>query len=160
MKIPHRDELLLQRHLDGELDAAASAAFTARLASEPELARALADAKALQSGFRAARADTMRPPASFAASVLAAVRQLPSRLELERADVAAAGVTLCRRLLLVAALLVGAGMAWHFGLLHDDAPATVEAAPGDVQRELERLDALLQSGAVPPPKQGGAPSPK
>jgi anti-sigma factor RsiW len=152
MKLPHRDELLLQRHLDGELDASAAAAFAARLAAEPALARAAAEAQSLRRGFQVARATTMRPPASFAASVSAMVRQLPTRLELQQADVAAAATTLCRRILLVAAVLFGAGALWHFGLVSDASPATVEAAPDDVQREIERLDALLQSGAVPPPE--------
>ena len=144
MSISHQDQLLLQRHLDGELDTAAATAFGARLAAEPELARAAADAAALRRGFAAARRSTLRPSPSFTAGVLAAVRQLPSRQQLEQADVAASAGRLCRRLLLAAALLAGLGFAWQAGLVGRSEPATLQAAPdpGEVLRVIQELDAM------------------
>jgi anti-sigma factor RsiW len=150
MNIPQRDLLLLHRHLDGELDAAAEASLRARLASEPELARAAAAERELRAGFAAARATTMRPPASFTASVMAAARQLPTRQQLEQADVAGGAVVLCRRLLLAAAVLAGIGLLWHSGVVQHESPATMQASPADVQREIDRLRAELASGRVPP----------
>lgn len=152
MKLSHHDELLLQRHLDGELEPTAAAAFQARLAAEPDLAAAAAAARGLRSGFAAARAGAARPSAGFTAGVLAATRRLPSRQQLEQADVAAGAVAFCRRLLLAAAVLAGLGLAWQAGLVGGAEPVTLQAAPGDVQRVIEELDARLQSGAVPPPR--------
>lgn len=154
MKLSHQDELLLQRHLDGELDAVAAAAFRARLAAEPQLARAADEARSLHAGFLAAREATRRPSPSFTAGVLAAVRRLPDRQQLEQAEVAAGAIGTCRRILLAAAILAGLGLLWHFGFVHDG-PTTLQAAPGEIQREIDRLDALLQSGAVPPPAVDG-----
>ncbi len=48
-----------------------------------------------------------------------------------------------RRLLLAAALLAGLGCAWHAGLFERERAATLEAAPDEVQREMERLDARI-----------------
>jgi anti-sigma factor RsiW len=143
MKLSTADQLLLQRHLDGELEAAADAAFRARLAAEPELADAATSARALRVGFAAARATTMRPPATFAAAVVAASRRLPTRHMLEQADVTAGAIAMCRRLLLAALVLGALGLLWHSGLVRDESPATMQASPADVQREIERLDAEL-----------------
>src|SRR5262245_31148604 len=95
MKLSHQDELLLQRHLDGELDPAAAAAFRARLAAEPALARVHDDERSLRTGFLAGREFAMRPPASFTAGVLAAARQLPGREQLQRMDVSASAIRVC-----------------------------------------------------------------
>lgn len=146
MKLSHHDELLLQRHLDSALDATASAAFAARLASEPELASAAVAARAMRVGFTAARTMTMRPPASFTASVVLAARQLPTRQLLEQADLAASAIGWCRRILLAAGILAGIGLLWQSGLMRNEAPPTMQADPADVQHEIERLDALLQAG--------------
>lgn len=152
MTLSHHDELLLQRHLDGELDAAAASALAARLAAEPDLAQAAAAARSLRAGFALARAATMRPSASFPAKVLAATRQLPDRLRLEQAERAAGAVGLCRRLLLAAAILAGLGLLWHSGLVRDSQPTMLQAAPGEMQREIDLLDAKLESGAIAPPR--------
>ncbi|MFY9345162.1 MAG: hypothetical protein WAT39_21915 [Planctomycetota bacterium] len=152
MSIPHRDELLLQRFLDDRLDPAERAAFAARLAAEPVLQGAAATARTLRSGFAAARDTGVRAPsAGFTAGVLAAARQLPSRLELERQDVAQTAIRWCQRLLLAAAVVAGLGGLWHSGLVFETAPATLQANSGEVQREIERLDELLGTGQVPPP---------
>jgi anti-sigma factor RsiW len=140
--LPERDRMLLQRHLDGELDGAASTAFAARLAAEPSLARAAAAERALRGVLATARGDVRRAPPSFAANVVAAARRLPTRQQLEQADVAAGAVSLCRRLLLAAAIVAGLGLVWHSGLVHLGQPQPLQAAPGDVKREMDRLDAL------------------
>lgn len=155
MKLTHQDELLLQRHLDGELDPAAVAALRARLAAEPALARALDDARALRTGFLAGREFAMRPPATFAAGVLAAARQLPARDQLQRMDVAATAIRVCRRLLIAAAVLAGIGFLWQAGFVRLGAAPMLQAAPAEVQRVIEALDAVHNSGAIPPPRLEG-----
>lgn len=142
MTLTNHDRLLLQRHLDGELDPRARAAFAERLAAESELAAAAATAAALRAGFVAARSTAMRPSPAFTAKVLAATRALPSRQQLEQADVAAGAIGLCRRLLLAAVILAAVGLAWHAGLVRGGEADSLQAAPGDVVREIERLDAL------------------
>ncbi len=142
MTLSQADRMLLQRHLDGALDAAASAAFAARIAAEPELAQAAAVARALRAGFVAARGSTARPSGAFTANVVAAVRRLPSRQLLEQADVAGGAIGLCRRIVLAAAILAGLGLVWHSGLVRSSEPESLQAAPGDVMREVDRLDAL------------------
>ncbi len=149
-ELPQRDALQLQRYLDDRLSPAERTAFAARLAAEPALQEAAASAKSLGTMFATARADVRTPSAGFTANVLAAARRLPARDELKQADLAAAAVGMCRRLLLAAVLLAGLGLVWHSGLVHDQGPAELQAAPDDVQREIERLDRLIESGAVPP----------
>jgi anti-sigma factor RsiW len=143
------DELALQRYLDGQLATAAAAAFAARLAAEPALAHRLDEAKALRAMFGRAAAAVVRPRAGFAAGVLAAVRRLPSRDLLLQAEQAEVALRVCRRLLLAAMLLAGIGLAWGSGLVGDERADTLQAAPtAEAQQELDRLDAILRSGAV------------
>ena len=146
MKLSQCDLLLLQRHLDGELDAAATAAFATRLAAEPALQRAADEAQSVRGALAMAGAGrSMRPPTSFTSNLLVAARQLPTRQQLEQADVAAAAIGLCRRILLAAAILAGVGLAWHAGFVNGEQPTIMQANPADVQHEVDRLDALLQS---------------
>jgi anti-sigma factor RsiW len=142
MNQSHDDLKTLQRFLDGELQAAASAALRTRLAAEPELRRQLAAEQRQRDGFVAARANPAVAPAGFAASVLAAVRQLPGREQIEQQEVAERVVRLCRRVLLAAALVFGIGLAWHSGLL-DSHSDKLEAAPDEIESEMKRLDALI-----------------
>ncbi|MBL8727435.1 MAG: hypothetical protein JNM25_03320 [Planctomycetes bacterium] len=145
---PSRDDLQnLHRFLDGELDAAAAAAFRTRLAAAPDLRRQLAAERALRDGFVAARGGVVAAPTGFTADVLAAVRRLPSRDQLEQQEVADRVVRLCRRLLLAAAVLFGVGLVWHGGLF-DAQTDKLEAAPDEIHREMERLDALILEGAL------------
>jgi anti-sigma factor RsiW len=148
--LPQRDELQLQRYLDDRLNPAERAAFAARLLADPALQAAETAARSLRTAFAAARTEVRTPSSAFTANVLAAARRLPARHELQQADLAAGAVATCRKLLLAALLLAGLGLLWHSGLAHDQEPADLQAAPGDVQREIERLDRLLESGAVPP----------
>jgi anti-sigma factor RsiW len=151
MKLSSHDARLLHRFLDGELAAADAEVFRARLLAEPALRAAVEAEQGLRAGFAAVRVPERRAPAGFTANVLAAARRLPSAGELEAA---AAGATrvLCRRLLLAASILFGIGLLWHAGLVNGGSPGTMHASPDEVQREVDRLDARLQSGAVPPPR--------
>jgi anti-sigma factor RsiW len=151
MTITHDDELLLQRHLDGQLDAGAEAALRARLAAEPGLAARAAALRSLRELLRAARGPERRPSAGFTAGLLAEVRKLPARRELEQAELVHGGIVWCRRILLAAAVLFACGLAWRSGLLRHEAAGPMQADPAVVQREIERLEAALRAGRVPPP---------
>jgi anti-sigma factor RsiW len=150
--IPQSDQLLLQRFLDDQMDPAARAAFASRMAAEPELHRAADAARSLRSGFVAAqKLDVRSPSPAFLANVMTAVQRLPTREQLERADIAASAIRLCRRMLLAAAILAVLGGLWYSGLVRPTAAPALQADSSDVQREVECLDALLETGAVPPP---------
>ena len=152
MKLTHADELLLHRFLDGEMDSAQAVAFEARLAAEPVLRRGLEDATALRAGFAAAHAGGPAPRAGFTAGVLAAARGLPSRQQMKRDDVTADFVRASRRVLIAAAVLFGISLAWFAGLVSSRRSGTLEAVPTwEVQKEMERLDALIKSGALEAP---------
>ncbi|MCA8954046.1 MAG: hypothetical protein KDE27_31350 [Planctomycetes bacterium] len=140
------DQRLLQKFRDGELGPSESTAFAARLAAEPTLRAGLQELEELTRGFAADRARTFTPPAGFTASVLAEVRQLPNRLELRQIEVSGVALTLCRRLLLAAAILFGIGLCWHAGLFPNDRSDKLEAAPADeLQQEIDRLDAIART---------------
>lgn len=140
MKLSTADSLLLQRYLDGELDATAAAACRARLEREPALQQALAAEQVLRGAFRAARGDALVAPAGFAQRVLAGVRQLPARAELEAAAAASTVQRLCRLVLVAAAVLFCAGLAVRAGWLQTGFGAGLQAAPDEVADELQRLD--------------------
>ncbi len=147
---PSRDDLWIQRYVDGELSADDAADFSARLLREPEL-RARADAQQqLRSGFVGEEAAA--PPAGFTANVLAEVRRLPDRAELESMDVSAAAVRVCVRVLLAAGLLLGLGLAWNAGLLDGGRSDQLQAAPATIEKELERLDQLILESMEAPPR--------
>jgi anti-sigma factor RsiW len=149
MNLSHRDELLVQRHLDGELSPSDAVAFAARLEIEPALRDCHAAASALRSGFCAAREGMLRPRPGFKAAVLSAVRQLPSRLQLEQADLANRTVVFCRRLLLAAVLLGSIAFAFNIGLFGGPAAKTLQADPNAVQHEIDRLERIVRSSDRP-----------
>jgi hypothetical protein len=150
MTLEPDDRMLVQRHLDGALDTAAAAAFAARVRTEPELARAVADAQAQRNLLRAAAGPGRRASPRFAAGVVAAARALPTRLQLQQADAVAAAVRTCRRVLLAAAAVAVVGGLWHAGLLGGRAPATLQASAGEMDQAIRQLDERIQSGGVPP----------
>jgi len=154
---PDRDERLLQRYLDGELPADDAGEFGKRLMAEPAMRERLRDAEALRAGFRAAKAgsrDAIQAPAGFTAKVVAATRSLPSRQQLEQVDLLQHAVRLCRRVLLAAALVAGAGLLWHVGLFDGGRDDTLQAAPDEIQHEMERLDRIILGGDPEVPLRG------
>jgi anti-sigma factor RsiW len=153
---PDRDERVLQRYLDGELPAD-DGDFGKRLMADPAMRERLAEAQALRAGFRAAKApsrDAISAPAGFTAKVVAAARSLPSRQQLEQADVLQTAVRLCRRVLLAAALVAGAGLLWHVGLFDRGLDDTLQAAPDEIQQEMDRLDRIMLGGGSEVPPRG------
>ena len=138
---PSRDDLTIQSYVDGELSEPEAAAFAARLLQEPALREQVDQLREFASGFAVEEAP--RAPAGFTAKVLAEARRLPARAELEQADVAAAAVRLCTRVLVAAALVLGLGLAWNAGLLDGGRADTLEAAPDTIEREMDRLDQLI-----------------
>lgn len=151
MTISTADTRSLHRWLDGQLSAEAAAQFAARVAGEPALAAACAAERRRRALVAAAAAvPGPQPGPEFTDAVLAAVRGLGPVPR--HADPAPELATLCRRILLAAAVLCAVGLAWQFGLFGGRAPTTLQAAPDAVQREMERLDALLRAegGAAEP----------
>jgi anti-sigma factor RsiW len=147
MNISASDERLLHRFLDGALAGEEAVACRSRLAAEPALRQGLAGLQQLRAAFAEARQPVMAAPAGFTAGVLAAARRLPTQVELREAGdwdaVAGPGmVRLCRRLLLAAAVLFGLGLLSQSGLFGDGRADTLQAAPDEVHREMQRLDAL------------------
>lgn len=142
MKISTADSLLLQRYLDRELPADAAEAFRRRLDADPELAAAAAAHGVFAAGFAAARRDVRVAPAGFAHKVLAGVRQLPARAQLEAEATSAVVVRVCRRVLLAAVVLFAMGLALRSGLLDGGFGEQLQAAPEEVEAEMQRLDAL------------------
>lgn len=148
------EDRMLQRYLDGELPAVEAGEFARRLMAEPALRERLREAEGLRAGFVAGRGATRAAPADFTSRVLSQARRLPSRHDLQQADLTMAAVRLCRRLLFAAAICAAAGLAWHAGLFDRGARDTLQAAPDEVQRELQRLDAVLLGGENAEPRRG------
>lgn len=158
MKISNEDERNLYRLLDGELPPDSAAALRARVEAEPDLRQHFARLEAMRVPFLQMRGSSIPGSgpvanAGFTAKVLAATRRLPDRQALERADIGEGIARFCRRLLLAAAIIVGLGALWHSGILdggilHGGRAGTLEAAPEEIQKELQRLDALIESGAI------------
>lgn len=151
MTLSGHDERLLHRFFDGALPAAEAQAVRERLASEPAWQAAHAMLLRQRELFAAAAADAparLRP--GFAAGVVAAVRRLPARAELREAELAAVVGRWCRRVLLAAAVLFGLGLLWQVSGVVTGRGDSLQASPNDVQREMDRLDGLLQ-------RQAGAP---
>lgn len=149
MKLSTRDLRLLHRFLDGAMGGDEVVAFRTRVEAEPQLRQELQALQQQQRAFQDARQPVVAAPAGFTAGVLAAARRLPNRTELHESEASEGMRRLCRRLLIAAALLFGLGLAWHVGVFGDDRADTLQAAPGDVKREMDRLDALIQAGSVP-----------
>ncbi len=147
MKLSTRDLQLLHRFLDDAMGGDEVVAFHARIEAEPHLRQELQALQQQQRAFQDAGRPVVAAPAGFTAGVLTAVRRLPNRTELQQAQLGEGMARFCRRLLIAAALLFGLGIAWHAGVFGDDRADTLEAAPADVAREMERLDALIRAGA-------------
>lgn len=145
---PSVDQLMIQRYVDGELSGAAAADFAARLLREPALRKEVAELE--QIAHRVSEDEPMAPPADFILRVLNATRRLPGRDELEQQDVAADAVRLCVRALMAAALVLGLGFAWHAGLIYSGRAGTLEAAPAEIEREMDRLDQLVMESMEAP----------
>lgn len=148
---PSNDDLLIQRYVDGELSEGDAAAVAARMLREPALRERVEGLELLSLGA-GGDAPVAAPP-GFTAKVLAEVRRLPARAELQQLDVAMGAVRLCSRVLLAAALVLGVGLAWHAGLLDGGRSGALEAAPGTIEQEMERLDQLILQSMESP--QGG-----
>lgn len=151
------DTRLLHRFLDGELAEAEAQALRTRLAAEPDLRAALQALQQQHQAFAAAARSGFAPSAGFTQGVLAAARRLPSRTALREAEAGEGLVRLCRRLLLAAVVLFGLGLLWHGGLF-GGSNAPLQAAPDEVAREMERLDAIIQAGGPKVPGGQGAPA--
>lgn len=144
-----RDDRWVQRFLDQELSGPEAARFAERLLADADLRERVEAERRLRRGFAAARMlDPASVPHGFAAGVLAEVRRLPARQELERLDLASATQRLCLRVLLAAVVLIGLGLAWHVGLLDRSRAGAVRASPDEVRQEMDRLDRMIRESAT------------
>jgi len=148
MHASQNDERLLYRFLDGELTADEAVACRTRLEREPQLRQCLEELRNRASGFATARAEGNVAPAGFTAGVLAAVRRLPDREALRAAEFAPHLVVLCRRLLIAAAIVIGLGLLWQTGLFTGRSADTLQARPGEIEQEMQRLDDIIKSGIL------------
>ena len=148
MNLSSADQALLHRFHDDELPAAEAAAFRVRLEAEPTLRAALAELEELRRGSAGGRDRVFSAPAGFTARLLAEVRRLPDRIALREAEASARAAVMCRRILLAATVLFGLGLCWQAGLFDFGRPSRLEAAPGEIEREMERLDAIAHD--LPP----------
>jgi anti-sigma factor RsiW len=138
------DEKMLHRFVDGELSGAVLADCQQRLAAEPALRQRLHDLQGLRECFAAGRREQVLAPAGFTADLMAAIRRRTLEQSWRREEENRL-VPLCRRLLLAAAVLVGLAALWLSGIVRDQSPRNLEAAPDVVQREMQRLDRLIQA---------------
>lgn len=145
MNLTSNDRRLLQKYRDGEMTESEAAGFRARVEAEPALRRGLTELDELSRGFAAGRERVFASPAGFTASLLAEVRQLPDRIQMQQAEISGAALVLCRRVLIAAAILFGIGLCWQAGLFPDGRSDRLEAAPTEVEREMERLDEIVRS---------------
>jgi len=153
MHVSQNDERLLYRFLDGELTADEAVACRARLECEPLLRQCLEELRDRASGFATARAEANAAPAGlapagFTTGVLAAVRRLPDREALRAAELTPHLVVLCRRLLIAAAIVIGLGLLWQTGLFTGRGADTLQARPGEMEQEMQRLDEIIKSGIL------------
>lgn len=137
------DERLLDRYLDDALPAEALGECRRRLEQEPQLRAALQARQHLRRGFQVARSQTFAVPTGFAASVVTAARRLPVDRS-EDLDL----VTVCRRLLVAAAAILVVALLWSSGLFRAADSGDLQAAPDEVQRLIQELDA--KASAVAP----------
>lgn len=157
MHLSPNDERLLYRFLDGELADDDAAACRARLEREPLLRQGLDELRDRVSGFATARTAVIAAPAGFTAGVLAAVRRLPDRELLRASEVEPQLIVFCRRLLIAAAVVFGIGLLWNSGLFDTRRADTLQARPGEIDREMQRLDELIKSGVLESAPRGERP---
>ena len=142
-----REDLELQRYVDGEMSPEAAAAFASRMLQDASLRARCEELQPLGGGFAAVREEPVAETSpNFVAGVLSQVRRLPDRAQLEQAEVAEGSIQLCRRLLMAALVLFAIGAAWRLGLLDGGRASTLEAGPADVQKALEQLDQRVLDG--------------
>lgn len=143
---PSAEDRLLQRYLDRELPAAEATAFAARLLADAALRDRVQQAEALRAPLAAvAAAPAPRASAAFTQKVMAEVRRQPNREQLMRLDLSATALRVCQRILLAAAVLCAIGVAALGGLFDRAGADTLQAAPGEVQHEIDRLDAAIRA---------------
>jgi len=140
-RLSNKDLQLLDRFLDGALSGAELQACRHRLETEPAFRKELQQRRGLRRGFEAGRETAFEPSPDFAASVVMAARRLPV---VDAEGDSAGSATLCRRILIAAALVLAATILWHSELFHDGGEDTLQASPDEVQRTIDELDARIR----------------
>jgi hypothetical protein len=151
-QVKSEDLRLLHRLADGEtvdLVPGQLAAFERRIAAEPVLGEALEQLRSLRAMFAPSRsAPGPAVPDGFAAGVLLAVRQQAfsaAGTRMPGTEGADRTVSVCRRLLLLAAAIAAVAVLLHTWVLTSREPKHLQAAPTEVQREMDRLDNLISA---------------
>ncbi|MEM7199273.1 MAG: hypothetical protein AAF628_03345 [Planctomycetota bacterium] len=144
-----RDEHLVARFIDGMLHSEELAAFERRQLSEPTLRAMVEEQREARDWLTRDRAacDAAEPTRrSIAGAVLAEVRRLPSRAELERHEITEAAeqsvLRLSRALLVAAALVFAVSALFWSGLMQGTDPRHLEAS--DRQR-IEAIDHAIDA---------------
>lgn len=141
-RLSKTDELLLARYLDGEMTAGQRADFESRLAEDPALQAAEAEARQQSGAIR--DSDPLlfgsRIPVGFATSVVQSVRQMPSREDLIAKGVEEEAVCVAighaRRLLTAAVVVCGVSLLFGLKVLVAPDTGSLQAS----QQELQELD--------------------
>lgn len=141
--LSRQDLLLVDRFLDGELAGEALAAARLRLEREPLLREALQQRRQMRVGFAAGREAVFAAPKGFTDGVLAAARRLPTG-----EAVAEVASTFCRRVLWLAAAVVLGAVVWQSGLVRGCRTESLQAAPDEIQRVIDDLDAKVRMQAA------------
>lgn len=146
--LPDKDLVLLDRYLDEALDGPALDALRERLAAEPALRAGLQERVSLRRATKAAAAVQFSPRAGFAGRVVAASRRLPE----PGPEVGDEIVTLCKRILLIAAAVFFAALLWHGATTWNGGADSLQAAPDEAQKIVDDLDAKIRARAAGPEK--------
>jgi anti-sigma factor RsiW len=132
------DQRLASRYLDGELGAAARAAFAARLPHEPLLRAAVDELAELRATLRAGD-EPPGAPRGFAQAVLDRVQRLPSPVQLQAEELEV--VRVAHWLVLAAGLILGASLLIVSGLLRPLGDGRLEAAKEELKQIVEQINA-------------------
>ena len=146
-------DLLVQRYLDGVLDAGTRAGFEARLGRDPSL-RAIVDGfSSVRRAFRVTAAETPpRPSAGFQSRVLAraAITTEVSSPQVDAADV----LRWARRALIAAMVIAVLSLLVLSGAMHRADDGRLQASEADVQKAMTDLDARMREAATAPHAEG------
>ena len=153
------DSLLQQRasrFVDGEVsDPQERERCEKDLVEDPRFRAVVEDLQSLRRVFAASGDGPTAASTGFAARVLADVRRLPERSELEAAESGDLQIVRWAQWVIAAAVLIAAtATALWAGAVHtQQGPAELHAAPDEIRAEMERLDAEIERARRETPRE-------